>query len=366
MVMRFLLGIAEATITPGFMFLTSTWYTRNEMPTRVGLWFAGNSVGGLLSSVLAFGVGLIDDERVRPWRWMYLVLGVVTFLWAIPMFLYLPDTISKAKFLTAEERKVAAERTARAGTGSTENTRWKWDQFKECLVDPKTWFIFSIELFTQVPNGGSQSFANMVVKSFGFTSLQTTLINIPYSLISTSIIAGSGYLAGRFRTLNCVLIVLAIIPCIIGSAIIYRRDDFPHGVHLFAYFLLSSGPAAMPLNMALVQSNYRGVTKKMTITAMLFLAYCGGNIAGPHFFRKSEDPTYKTAFRAIMICYSLAICVTIGLRIYLRWINAKRSEKEGLEGSAGSAGVIDAETSSSSNLFGDVTDWNTTGFRYRL
>lgn len=381
MTVRFLLGVAEATITPGFMFLTSTWYTRDEMPTRVGTWFAGNSVGGLVSSILAYGVGHIEGE-IRPWRWMYIILGIMTFLWALPMFFLLPDTISKAKFLTPEERQVAATRTAIAGTGSTENKSWKWEQVQECLIDPKTWLIFAIELLTQIPNGGSQSFANIVVKSFGFTSLQTTLINIPYSLISTSIIMGSGYLAGRFQTLNCILIMTVITPCILGSAIIYKREHVPHGFHLFAYFLLSSGPAAMPLNMALLQSNYRGVTKKMTITALLFLAYCGGNIAGPHFFRKSEDPTYETAFGAIVVCYSMAIIFASVLRSYLYWANQKRIIEEGVEGSASTAGVgptrkplntrsigsevVDTEIESRSEVGDDTTDWNTVGFRYRL
>lgn len=42
MTVRFLLGVAEATITPAFMFITSSWYTRDEIPTRTGIWFAGN------------------------------------------------------------------------------------------------------------------------------------------------------------------------------------------------------------------------------------------------------------------------------------------------------------------------------------
>ncbi|KAF4948880.1 hypothetical protein FSARC_13621, partial [Fusarium sarcochroum] len=296
LIVRFLLGIAEATITPGFMFLTSTWYTRDEMPTRVGIWFSGNAIGGLVASLLAFGVGHIDDTTVKPWRWMYIILGTTTFLWAIPLFFLLPDNISKATFLSPEERQIAAERVVSSGTGATESTHWKWDQVRECLADPKSWFIVGIELFTQIPNGGSQSFANIVVASFGFTNLQSTLINIPYSLLSAGIIAGSGHLAGRFRTLNCLLIIAVILPCVIGSAIIYKRSHVRHGLHLFAYFLLSSGSAAMPLNMALVQSNYRGVTKKMTITAMLFVTYCVGNMVGPHFFLKSENPLRRSSF----------------------------------------------------------------------
>ncbi|OBS28176.1 hypothetical protein FPOA_02117 [Fusarium poae] len=366
--MRFFLGIAEATITPGFMFLTSSWYTRDEMPTRVGIWFSGNSVGGLVASLLAFGVGHIDSTTIRPWRWMYVILGSMTFLWSVPLFFLLPDNISKATFLSPEERKIAAQRVSTSGTGKTEGARWRWNQVHECLVDPKSWFIIGIELFTQIPNGGSQSFANIVVASFGFTNLQSTLINIPYSLLSVGIIAGSGYLAGRFRTLNCLLIIAVILPCVVGSALIYKRSHVPQSLHLFAYFLLSTGSAAMPLNMALVQSNYRGVTKKMTITAMLFVTYCLGNMAGPHFFLRSEDPLYETAFKAITVCYTLAIICATGLRVYLKRLNASRTQEEGIVGSAGSGGFAresaGEESSDPTANSEDSTDWQVVGFRY--
>ena len=379
MTVRFLLGVAEATITPGFMFLTSTWYTRDEIPVRIGIWFAGNSIGGLCSSLLAFGIGHIDDD-VRPWRWIYIILGICTFLWAIPIYFFLPDKISEAKFLNPEERQIAADRVIIAGTGSTEHSHWRLDQVKECLIDPKTWLIFSIELLTQMPNGGTQSFSNIVIQTFGFTNLQSTLINIPYSVLTASIIAGTGWLAGRYQTLNCLLIITVVLPCVTGAAIISQRDSVPHGVQLFAYFLLSTGPAAMPLNMSLVQSNYRGVTKRMTMTAMLFVAYCTGNIAGPHFFRKGEAPHYGTAFRAIMVCYSLVVVLALTLRFYLRWLNLKRTREEGFEGSASSAGALAggkvangkdvAEVATEVQLrpedYDDVTDWKTVGFRYRM
>ncbi|KAJ5102812.1 hypothetical protein N7532_003341 [Penicillium argentinense] len=382
MTVRFLLGVAEATITPAFMFITSTWYTRDEIPTRTGLWFAGNSFGGIVSSLLAYGLGHVKDQ-VGPWRWMFIVLGLWTFLWGFALLLFLPDSISSAKFLTEEERRIAANRAVIAGTGMTEKTAWKWEQVLECLMDPKTWFIFGLELLTQIPNGGTQNFANLVIVSFGFTNLQSTLITIPYSLITVATITGTGWLAGRFRQLNCLLVVAVVIPCVIGSAIIYSRAHIVLGVQLFGYFLLSTGPAAMPLAMSLVQANYRGVTKKMTMTALLFLGYCVGNISGPQFFLSSEAPTYNTAFRTIMICYALTVLLALGLRFYLQWKNARRAREEGFEGSAGNAGavgggkVLDNDRTSKdvvdmmnqvqlvSNDFEDTTDWKTSGFRYR-
>lgn len=385
MTVRFLLGVTEATITPAFLFITSTWYTRDEIPTRTGYWFAGNATGGLLASFLAFGLGHARN-RLAPWKSMYLLLGAATFLWALPLLLLLPDNIATAAFLAPHERRYATHRVVCAGTGRTTHTGWKREQAVECLRDPKTWLLVALSLLTQMPNGGTQNFANLVITaSFGFSPLQSTLLVIPASLVATATIAGTGLLAGRFAHLNCLLLVAVVLPAIVGCSLIYARPRTPAGVQLLGYFLLSTGPAAIPLLLSLVGANYKGVTKKMTMTALLFVAYCVGNIAGPQFFRAHDAPHYTRAFRAILVCYSLVVGLALVLRCYLQWVNAKRDKEEGVgerrrgggeaglseeggQGSrhphGGSGGLRDEDDND--NDGDDVTDCKTFGFRYRI
>lgn len=183
--------------------------------------------------------------------------------------------------------------------------------------------------------------------------------------------------------MNCILVALVVLPPIIGSALISNRASIPHGVSLFGYFLLSTGPSALPLLLSLVQSNFRGVTKKMTMTALLFIAYCAGNIAGPQLFIDEEAPTYDTAFRGILVCYSLVVGFSLALRAYLQFVNHRRRETEGVEGSAGASGVVGGgkifdgsprrlvdegvgEVRLRPEDYEDVTDWKAIGFRYRL
>lgn len=100
-------------------------------------------------------------------------------------------------------------------------------------------------------------------------------------------------------------------------------------------------------------------------------------------FKADEEPTYQTAFRAIMICYALVVCLVAILRVYLQLLNKKRQRAEGIEGSAGASGavgggkVIDVadrrditeavnEVQLRPEDYEDVTDWKTFGFRYRL
>ncbi len=135
--------------------------------------------------------------------------------------------------------------------------------------------------------------------------------------------------------------------------------------------------------MSLIQTNYKGVTKKMTMTAIFYIIYCAGNIGGPQLFKTSEAPTYPTAFKAVMACPAITIVLCIVFRFYLQWQNKKRVSKEGIQGSAGSSGavaggkVVDIGHKSSetdqalqevhlvSEDYEDVTGWKTLGFRYR-
>ncbi len=53
---------------------------------------------------------------------------------------------------------------------------------------------------------------------------------------------------------------------------------------------MSTGFASNPLSLSLIATNFKGATKKMTVTAVLFVGYCIGNIAGPQFLKSTEAP----------------------------------------------------------------------------
>lgn len=201
LVCRFALGVAEAAVTPSLVFVTGTWYTRDEIPKRTGVWFAGHAVGGIAASGLAFLVGVVlsgsENGHEHAWRWMFAILGVLTFVVGVVVLRFLPDGISAARFLRPEEKGWARDRVVLAGMGNTSNTKWKWDQTRECLRDPQTWIICAISLCCQIPNGGTQNFANLVVTALGFTPLGSTIINVPYSILCIAAISGTGWCAGR-------------------------------------------------------------------------------------------------------------------------------------------------------------------------
>lgn len=41
---RFLLGMIEAVVTPGFVLMTGMWYTSEEQPLRLASWYCTNGI----------------------------------------------------------------------------------------------------------------------------------------------------------------------------------------------------------------------------------------------------------------------------------------------------------------------------------
>ncbi|OJA17946.1 hypothetical protein AZE42_08558 [Rhizopogon vesiculosus] len=75
-VVRFLLGVSEGSITAGFLILSSMFYTRREQTLRFGYWFLMNGVGRIISGFISFGVSHIKIAGFEPWQWsdMYSVI----------------------------------------------------------------------------------------------------------------------------------------------------------------------------------------------------------------------------------------------------------------------------------------------------
>lgn len=69
---RFLLGVFEATTVPSFIYIISQWYTRDESPSRTGLWFIGTDIGAIIAALIIYGLGH-SNSSLEPWRWMYIV-----------------------------------------------------------------------------------------------------------------------------------------------------------------------------------------------------------------------------------------------------------------------------------------------------
>lgn len=100
-------------------------------------------------------------------------------------------------------------------------------------------------------------------------------------------------------------------------------------------------------------ANTSGHTKKVTVNALMFLAYCVGNIIAPQFFISSQAPGYSTGYNAILGCLVIAIVSLAVYAVGLMLENRRRDRIEGQQTELPNAVALE-----------DCTDKEKFGFRY--
>jgi predicted MFS family arabinose efflux permease len=123
------------------------------------LWFCGNAAANTFAGLIAYGIGNIHSS-LAIWRVLFLILGGVTTAYALLLIALLPDSPSKAWFLTKEERLIALHRTVENKTGVLDEETFKVDQMWEAFRDPQAWLLAFFTFCQNIPNGGLGSVSN--------------------------------------------------------------------------------------------------------------------------------------------------------------------------------------------------------------
>ncbi|BCS26718.1 uncharacterized protein APUU_51429A [Aspergillus puulaauensis] len=354
MIVRFFLGCTEASISPGFSLITSLWYRASEQPLRHGVWFCGNSISLIFGNLIAVGIWKIDGA-LTPWKWLFIIFGLVTFLWGILMLFRLPDSPTNASFLTDDEREIALARL-RSNKAGYKTNKINREQIVEAFIDPKTYMLALYILAANIPNGGFTTFSGLILKGFGYSTFHTLLLGIPPGVVLFILVLGSSIVASKVRNSRLLACVFTTILSIIGTALVYGTSAIAS--RYVGIILMGTYSAAMPVTMAMITSNIGGFTKRSTVNAIYFVMYCAGNVIGPQLFFESEAPTYQSGLQSILVCLAVVVVDCIGLLVYLRVENMKRDR------AARAGGQSHIQNTPRDEGLADVTDLKNPTFRY--
>ncbi|KIV84198.1 hypothetical protein PV11_06166 [Exophiala sideris] len=350
---RFLLGVFEAPITPCFMLIISMWYTREEQPFRAGVFYCCNGVGSMLGGIFSYAIGQIDSFPV--WKAVFLICGGMTVLFGVLVLFLLPDTILSAKRFTIEDKAVLVARGKLSRTGIL-NKHVKWYQIREALLDPQVWLLFLFMLLNEVMNGGIANFGKLIIKGLVKDPLRTTALGIPQGAFQVFWILSGTYLASKIPNFRTVVMALYLIPTVVGICLVWKLDRNSHLVGvLFGYYMVASYVASLVVALQMPGANLGGYTKRATGTALVFLAYCAGNIIGPHAFLSEEAPLYPTGCKVILACSVSQAVVAFALRLLLIRRNKQRDSL------AASNGTINGQDATE-EISADLTDFEVSAY----
>jgi MFS family permease len=82
LILRFLLGMFEASISPAIMNICSMFYTRSEQPLRMCVFLAFNGMATMVGALLGYGLGHTHSSSIASWKLIFLVIGLMNFVWA--------------------------------------------------------------------------------------------------------------------------------------------------------------------------------------------------------------------------------------------------------------------------------------------
>ncbi|KUL86839.1 hypothetical protein ZTR_05338 [Talaromyces verruculosus] len=353
---RFFLGVVECAVAPGFSIMITMWWKRAEQPLRYALWYTSTGLGGLLGSLLIFGIGHIQGS-LQPWKYQYLILGAGTTVWGIVLIFLLPQNPASAKFLKPEERLAAVERMRLEQTG-IENKEFKLYQINELFRDPVTWILLPTTFCLHFANGGISGFGSVIIRSFGYSSFQSVLLvgAVGAGVFVTCIIVG---ITGTFFKDCRTWLVIACEACVVlGACLMWKLNwDAQRAGAIFGFVMCGSFAGGYMMILALVGANIGGHTKKTFISGLLWCSWAISNGVAPLTVKKPEAKKhYPTCFLAMIVTAVVAICGAALLRVYFVLENKRRDREYG---------PVD-RTVAMQQGFEDKTDRENEQFRYAL
>ena len=180
MAIRFLLGLAEAGLFPGFVLYFTYWFPdRYRARINAGFTLAlpvAVATGAPISTAL---LGLDGLWGLKGWQCMYLFEAIPTVLIGVAVFFYLTDKVNDAHWLLPEERRWLSDRI------SGERHRIETQHGVSILQsfwDPKVLLLSLNYIGIVTASLGMLLFLPTIVKELGISNMQVGWVTmIPYT-----------------------------------------------------------------------------------------------------------------------------------------------------------------------------------------
>ncbi|KAL6945152.1 hypothetical protein ACO0QE_002598 [Hanseniaspora vineae] len=363
--LRFLLGFFESAITPAYTIISCAWWKSSEIYLRLSLWFGCNGFGTIMGNSVALGLYKHDGSySIATWRLLFIITGLSTIFLAFIIMLHVPNNPSKAWFLSEREKLMVVKRIKGNQQGYGNNV-WKWKQFKEALIDVRTWLFFTYSITSQIPNGALTNFQSILIKEdFQFTTEKTLKMNLIGGMVSFVGVPLFAWIHEKLHARKVPILgdrlfmaIFANIICGVASCMLAFAKHNKYA-RLAGVFLTGLIPVAFVCIMSNVASNTLGYTKKWTANSIFLISYAASNIAGTHTFIAKQAPDYVGGKVAMVVCYWAGV-VVLGILYYVNWSENKRRDQWALEHPEEAENVKDLS-------FYDLTDFENPHFRYAL
>ncbi|KAJ1990191.1 hypothetical protein H4R33_001799 [Dimargaris cristalligena] len=371
LIIRFLLGAAEAGFVPGVLYFLTYWYRPTEIAIRMAIFLSAITLAGALGGILAFAIGHMEGVGgLAAWRWLFLLEGIPTLIMGVCLALFLPDGPTQVKWLSPSEQAFWHARIEDCETDEEkENDIIDVHQLSPPPVEPTTalapdhyyytssdppaaknaanarpspptsdiaaaprlsnWAAIVavflnyrchlhalIHICTVIPSYSVQFLLSTVIKELGFDSLSAQLLTVPAHFCGAVFMISMAYHSDRVKERGFHITFAAGL-----GALGFLLVTFVSGRIAKYLMLLIVGMGVngfLALNTAWVSGNV--VEKTQRGVAMAFVVSFGniGGLAAGQMYRNSEAPQYMTSHLVNTACLLTVATLSMVLKFLLR------------------------------------------------
>lgn len=327
---RFCLGIAEAGLFPGANVVLAGWYPRKKFGLRAAIFFSAATVSGAFGGLLSVGLSKIRAGEYSGtddgWRWIFIVIGLLTSVAGILSFWICPDFPDTARFLNEQEKAWVIATLQQDQQASAAGEAFSWRNVFKAIFDFKSVIGSLIYCGADGPLYAFSVFTPTIVQSLGtWNSVQSNLLTVPIYVWACLVTIGVGFFAdrkGHRAAINLVFFPIGII----GYIILIAAD--PHkvsGVSYFGIYLAATGIYPMiPNTIALTGSSIEGAYKRSVVMAWIISF---GNINGAatsNVYLPRQKPRYFIGHGIIIMYLAIGWIATLAYLLVLKRANAQR------------------------------------------
>lgn len=328
MIVRTLLGAFEGPVAVCLIAISGMYWRHDEQLRRMGIWSVQAGTGAIIGGILSFAFQHIENKEFQSWQIFFLVIGLITFVFGIFTWFYLPDNPTSAWFLSEEEKMVVIEHVRLNQTG-VENKVFKWDQIKELLFkDKHTWPMFFLTIVSQICTGAISTFSVTIISTFGYNSKISALAQTPAGAVIIISILAATYICAHYGHRTLVFISM-IIPSMVGYIVLISSTQ--RIGNLLSVYLLYPGSCVITLIYSWNNTNTAGYTKRIGRNCMTMIAFAVGCLIGPQLFRDKDYPRYIPAKITLLVTMVLSIFLVILVAIISRYENHQKEKAVKLE-----------------------------------
>ncbi|KAH6682136.1 major facilitator superfamily domain-containing protein [Plectosphaerella plurivora] len=331
-VVRFFMGLAEASTYAGSIYIMGSWYKTNELAKRTAMFTVAGQVGKMFAGAMMAAIHQSMDgyAGLQGWQWVFLIDGIITLPTAVFGYFYFPDIpeITDAPYLSKEERQLALDRLPPKGVDS--HNIQPWSLIKRVLGKPIFYVccVFSAlssAMQAYIVQGLMLLYLKAHQVDTGFTQSQVNTYPIPTHAIGIVAEFGASIAIDRYnRRLSLGYFFCAIQ---IACSVVLLVPNMSMAGHLTAFYLSSTSYGINPLlyswSNIIAARTADDAARSVILASMAASDGLLWTFWGIVFYPASDAPYWRKGY-ITLLCVCAALCCWL---FVVRWVDRYTAKK---------------------------------------